>query len=790
MNGRKPSRADGRGPLVLLGDALLLFLALYGALFSFATAFSLQVEPLPLLAGCAVGALAALAVWSLPKYRWVPLLLAAGLWALALARLWDVLVLGEISLRCSVVNTFAVSLETNQFIQPIVQLPEETWTRAATALLLAALAPLSALLGAGIVRLRSFWVTFLLTFPLLALPLAITVTPAWPPLMALLACWGTLLLSSLTARYDLRGSARLNLFTLPAVALVLVLLTLAMPQDRYQRPQWADRANHSLTNWAVRLSDRLFPGLKLAGGGLAAADEEVDLSQAGPLRFSGRTVLDVRTQLRGRLYLRGFSSAVYTGESWEPLEELSYSSLSTQLFSPLASSGFPAGDADGDGPPELDRLQGYQPMNFPALADRDAFPDKDYAKVTVRNVGADPGCVYFPYHILTAPEELSGAQFVYDAYLAREDDVWTHTLYVQPRCDPLASSLTGAAGAAQTRYADFVERYYLQVPDELSDLLMEHLISSTADPDRWLPNGIENEHYQALVTGSYAGSREFWDRALSLEYAGLIADYLSVLAEYDPDTPTVPAGEDFVEYFLEESHRGYCMHFASAAVLLLRMMNIPARYVSGYVADIPASGRALVPDSNAHAWVEIYLDGYGWHPVEVTPAYAGGLPGQSGGEAETSAPTPTPSASPKPSASTAPSAAPTPTPTPAPEPEPSAAAPDLRILFLPGAVLLVLLLFLLRRRLTCRLRLRRLRREPANCAVLLAYRQLSRLERWGGCIPEEVEELAKKAKFSQHILTEEERQTAVQALLDQAGRADRSLSGWRRLVFRYLLGLH
>lgn len=48
------------------------------------------------------------------------------------------------------------------------------------------------------------------------------------------------------------------------------------------------------------------------------------------------------------------------------------------------------------------------------------------------------------------------------------------------------------------------------------------------------------------------------------------------------------------------------------------------------MADVPASGRVNVPDSAAHAWVEVYIDGYGWEPVEVTPVYAGSTPAQSG----------------------------------------------------------------------------------------------------------------------------------------------------------------
>lgn len=86
------------------------------------------------------------------------------------------------------------------------------------------------------------------------------------------------------------------------LALVLLLLNVALPQESYRRPAWADQANEAITNWAVRVSDRLFPGLKLGGGGtLSGADASVDLADAGPLRYSGRTVLEVSTSLRGRL---------------------------------------------------------------------------------------------------------------------------------------------------------------------------------------------------------------------------------------------------------------------------------------------------------------------------------------------------------------------------------------------------------------------------------------------------------------------------------------------------------
>ena len=59
-----------------------------------------------------------------------------------------------------------------------------------------------------------------------------------------------------------------------------------------------------------------------------------------------------------------------------------------------------------------------------------------------------------------------------------------------------------------------------------------------------------------------------------------------------------------MEYFLTENKKGYCMHFASAGVLLLRAAGVPARYVEGYVVnegDITPETWLAVPDSQAHA---------------------------------------------------------------------------------------------------------------------------------------------------------------------------------------------
>lgn len=88
--------------------------------------------------------------------------------------------------------------------------------------------------------------------------------------------------------------------------------------------------------------------------------------------------------------------------------------------------------------------------------------------------------------------------------------------------------------------------------------------------------------------------------------------------------------QDIAEYFLFERGKGFCEHYAATATLLYRLYGIPARYATGYLVSPDAfelqpdgSYYAVVTDKSAHAWVEIFLEDYGWTPIEVTPASDG-----------------------------------------------------------------------------------------------------------------------------------------------------------------------
>jgi transglutaminase-like putative cysteine protease len=90
-------------------------------------------------------------------------------------------------------------------------------------------------------------------------------------------------------------------------------------------------------------------------------------------------------------------------------------------------------------------------------------------------------------------------------------------------------------------------------------------------------------------------------------------------------------GKSFITNFLFETREGYCVHYATAAVILARLNNIPARYIHGYLAippipdpedrhdPMPETTRTAISGLNSHAWVELWSAETGWVTFEATP---------------------------------------------------------------------------------------------------------------------------------------------------------------------------
>jgi transglutaminase-like putative cysteine protease len=83
-------------------------------------------------------------------------------------------------------------------------------------------------------------------------------------------------------------------------------------------------------------------------------------------------------------------------------------------------------------------------------------------------------------------------------------------------------------------------------------------------------------------------------------------------------------GKHAVDDFLFSTRAGFCEHYASAFVVLMRALDIPARVVTGYQGGEinPVDGFMSVRQSDAHAWAEVWLKGSGWTRIDPTAAVA------------------------------------------------------------------------------------------------------------------------------------------------------------------------
>lgn len=150
---------------------------------------------------------------------------------------------------------------------------------------------------------------------------------------------------------------------------------------------------------------------------------------------------------------------------------------------------------------------------------------------------------------------------------------------------------------------EFATKYYLQVPKSL--------------------DGVCEEFRQFLRSQDNLLERYKSGSANDGDLIQAVRTYITRDTSYSLAPGKTPSDRDSVEYFLKESKKGYCTYYATAAAVLLRSVGIPTRYVEGmYISKEElkdCKNEIEVPDKDAHAWIEVFDEKYGFVPVEVTP---------------------------------------------------------------------------------------------------------------------------------------------------------------------------
>ncbi len=684
------SKAVERPLLRVLTQLLILALGIFGSAYSFLSAFDIELHSSALPAFLILYILASVAVYSFSS--WPLLVLIPGvplvLWAFFS---FDELTVGFISLLNHVLRTMTANSPW-QFMQYVVNAEAGKIAGMRISFLVLLFCLLTLILGLVVVRKPNFPIFFLITAPFLVFPLFFTLTPDLWAFFSLLAAWvmqwcftchteilwedkmhkGHRWLFSL---YNVRR--QLALMAAGCVFFTAVAATFLLPQEGYVRPESVDRLLFTIQG----------KGFFQTGGLLRG-----DLRSLSDLKFSGETALEVQCFTRQPVYLRGYAAPVFTETSWQLPESSSYE-LSAQNFTQFLG-------------------ETINPINFYA---RFSSGSSSAYEISIRNISANREAIFIPTNLSTEITSFDRAWYQQDLFA---ETSWLFGLkeYTLEAYEPIVSLLPYEADAFSAPVGS---------PTTMRDLA------------KWYDSYVYNSCVQ-LPNQALAAAQEWWkDREaysfLDIERGdvspGEICEYLqtwfSENYSYSYSPETCPTSRNFAEWFLNDADEGYCVHFATAGAILLRAMGIPTRYAEGYIvtADDYASGSYTpdgylqVPDTHAHAWVEVYDPSqHTWIPVEMTPGFSASSFWESPGGAEEPVSTPTPEPeetlepSPTPSDSPEETVEPTPMPeevsTPVPEsptaiPETSGEIPAwLRVtLFMLASAFLLLAVVVVRHRL-------------------------------------------------------------------------------------------
>ncbi len=307
---------------------------------------------------------------------------------------------------------------------------------------------------------------------------------------------------------------------------------------------------------------------------------EGQLADLGPWKKNDTTALTVTAEEPQKLYLRGKIYETYTGDRWLPADN-SKKAEAADLFYWLHHSGF-----YGQG----------------QISSTPVSPE-EYKTIKIENKTACRATSYLPYGIA---DDISFDPMMSGDDISVPDEGKEHRMI---------------SGGLPQWYAIQVELSERQNEPEIK----EYLAMAQSYEDYVKENDLQLTPESWAVLQRQLGKNE---NPLSLgEIQKNIRSHLEKYVSYDETVSTPSGDEDFLKYVLERSGSGYSVHYATAAVLMLRYYGVPARYVEGYFlsaenAEKVKKGESVdLTEENAHAWAEYYLTGVGFVPFEVTPGY-------------------------------------------------------------------------------------------------------------------------------------------------------------------------
>lgn len=236
--------------------------------------------------------------------------------------------------------------------------------------------------------------------------------------------------------------------------------------------------------------------------------------------------------------------------------------------------------------------------NLPSEAIRKASTLLDVKAVSVQMQNTAASTVFTPVFLRGQSMQGSMVPYFNDAselFVTRDlaqGDKYTVLAPVFEGGDGGLDALVNAVLKDDNGYAAIQEKY-TKLPSHLGERLLQDVANITAN------------------------AQTPYDKAMA------IMRHLQKYYRYTLSPKTPPENNDFVSYFLYVGKEGYCTYYAAAMTVMCRMAGLPTRYVEGFLAQPAADGIAYVTGKEAHAWTEVYFQGFGWVPFDPTPLQQG-----------------------------------------------------------------------------------------------------------------------------------------------------------------------
>lgn len=421
-----------------------------------------------------------------------------------------------------------------------------------------------------------------------------------PPLALALA--GAFMIS-LPARLKGNTLTHLEIPAFLAALLMGLVLSFVIPESRYEQPALFSKLQEEIVSF-VDPYDPIFHAGNAYTGMMKGSAGRQKLGNVKGIRYSGRIIADIEAADQPhRLYLRSWTGGDYGSNQWKDLPDGRYENVA-HLFEKNQGEWYDQGAW-------LMEVIARSPALSQSLSNY--MKDDESVEGLKKDFNVDAVYEKTPFFLLPYDTSFGAPLFAYDrSPMSREGKAYSTYLWNLPAgallsmmeeensSDPYFRTYLGA----EKEYRRFVYDHYLDIPDAVKEGL--------------------------AALGPIPPARSLSEKRQRVED---IRRFLAENYSYTRSPGKTPAGKDFITYFLTESKKGYCTSFASAAVMLLRASGIPARYAAGLtvgadeIKDAPLSEGGLhrlsINDHHAHAWAEVYVDGLGWRPVEMTPGYEG-----------------------------------------------------------------------------------------------------------------------------------------------------------------------